>query len=100
MDAYFVQGDSNIYYTIDSANIAKDPKISQAKMDTLTTINFKTTTAITDEQFATAKLTDSNGNEVSIADSSLISSNAGQIITANDLDLNQIYTLSINGFKP
>ena len=100
MDAYFVQGDSNIYYTIDSANIAKDPKISQAKMDTLTTINFKTTTAITDEQFATAKLTDSNGNEVSIADSSLISSNAGQIITATDLDLNQIYTLSINGFKP
>ena len=90
-DAYVVQGDKDDYYRLTDANLAKEPKIFSAKIDTLKKVTYSASFAVPSE--SSIKVVDKDNNNVEIESVNLKDST---IIMKNELDfVNNSYTLII-----
>lgn len=97
VDVYVVQGEKGDFFTIDEAELAKEPKIFSAKIDTLKTVSFKTSFEVTDT--STIQIIDKDGQVLEIEDVTMSSDNKNGVVTVKEnMDFaNNSYTLKVVG---
>lgn len=94
LDVYLLQSDSNIYYS--AKQVDKSSSIDSAKMISLNTIKFSTSSIIEDESMVKL-MSDNNVINANVVLSD--DKKSGEIITADNLELNKKYKVVIDGFK-
>ena len=105
VDVYVISGQQQFYYSEAAAQAAVDslnnPRVTSAAIDSLTEVTFQVNNAVTlAENNANIHITANDGTEVSISQVTLAAdSMSGTILLEQPLDLNRVYTLSIDGYQ-
>ncbi|MBE6049435.1 MAG: type I pullulanase [Clostridium sp.] len=96
IDAYLVQGSSEIAYKAEDA--IKNPSITKAQIDSINEISFNTNIKLSDD-IAKKVVLKENGKAIDDLETILKNNNKAVIVTKSNLDLSKEYTLEIEGYK-
>lgn len=88
VDVYVVQGDKLTYFNATDADVAKQPKFTAAKIDTLTNVSFTSTFSVLDDAGNNdLSIETANGEAVAISSTNIAEDGkSGTITTASNLD--------------